>query len=61
MVIQIIVTLAVIGLLGLLLWAFDAVPMQPWVKRLINVIAAVAVVLWLLQILGLGHYLPRIR
>lgn len=45
-IVQIIVVLAVIGVL---LWLVNTyIPMPAWVRKLINIVAAVGVALWLL-------------
>lgn len=45
--IALVVTLIVVGLL---LWAINAIiPMEPTIKRIVNVVVIVAVVLWLLE------------
>jgi heme A synthase len=45
-----IVTIAV---LGLLLWAINQIPMEPTIKKILNVVAIVVVCLWVLQAVGL--------
>ena len=59
--IAVIVTLAVIGVL---LWALNTyIPMDSKIKGLINIVAIVCVVLWLLSVFGLipgpGIPIPR--
>jgi type IV secretory pathway TrbL component len=58
--ISLLVTLIVIGML---LWAANSViPMEPTIKRIVNVVVVVAVCLWLLSAFGLlaGFPNPRI-
>jgi type IV secretory pathway TrbL component len=47
----------VLILVGLALWAISQIPMDATIARLLRVVVIVAVVLWLLQALGLlsGH------
>lgn len=48
--------------IGVLLYVVNTViPMPQWVKTVINVIAALAVCLWLLDAFGLYHTGLRIR
>lgn len=55
--VQLIVVLAVVGVL---LWAINAyVPMDRKIKGILNVVVVIAVVLWLLGLLG-GSGLPRL-
>ncbi len=44
-----------VGLLiiGVLLWAADQLPLDPTIKQIIKVVAIVAVLIWILQSLGL--------
>jgi hypothetical protein len=59
--VSLIVTLIVVGLL---LWAVNAViPMDPWVKKIVNVLVVVCLCLWLLSGFGLlgGVAFPRWR
>ena len=49
----------VLALIGLLLWVVNAhIPMDPKIKTIINVVALIVVILWLLSAFGL---LPDIR
>ena len=53
--IQLIILLVVIGVI---LWAVNAyIPMQPTIKRILNVVVVVVVCVWLLSVFGL---LPNI-
>jgi hypothetical protein len=57
--ISLIVTLVIVGLL---LWAINAIiPMEPTIKRIINVVVIVAVCLWLLSAFGLLAGVPNPR
>lgn len=50
-ILGLIVTLIIVGLL---LWAINAaIPMQPQIKNILNIVVIVAVVLWLLSAFGL--------
>ena len=45
----------VIAIIGVCVWAIQTyVPMPPWAKGLITVVCVVAVLLWLLDLVG-GH------
>ena len=52
--IQLVVVLVVVGVL---LWAINSyIPMQATIKRILNVVVVLVVVLWLLSVFGiLGH------
>lgn len=57
--IQLVVTLIVVGIL---LWLMNAyIPMEATIKRIINIVVIVVVVLWLLTIFGLLPGLGNIR
>jgi hypothetical protein len=57
--ISLIVTLVVVGLL---LWAVNAViPMDATIKKIVNVVVIVAVCLWLLSAFGLLAGVPNPR
>ena len=57
--ISLIVTLVIVGLL---LWAINAViPMDPTIKKIVNVVVIVAVCLWLLSAFGLLAGVPNPR
>jgi hypothetical protein len=57
--IQILIALAVVGVL---LWLVNSfIPMQGTIKSILNGVVVIAVVVWLLNVLGLLHYLTGIR
>ena len=44
----------ILVVVGLALWAVNTyIPMQPTIKRIINVVVILAVVLWLLSVFGI--------
>lgn len=48
--------LATIILIGVMLWAVNAlIPMEPTVKRILNVVTIVCLAVWLLHSFGLLH------
>jgi hypothetical protein len=50
----IITLIVVLAVIGVLLWLIDNyLPMDPTIKRIINVVIIVATVLWLLNVFGL--------
>jgi len=52
----------ILALIGLALWAANAyIPMQPTVKRILNVVVIIAVVLWLLSVFGILGSITTIR
>lgn len=58
-IISLLVTLVVVGLL---LWAVNSIiPMEPTIKKIINVVVIVAVCLWLLSAFGLLAGIPNPR
>jgi hypothetical protein len=57
--IQLVVTLIVVGIL---LWLVNNyIPMQGSIKRILNAVVVIAVVLWLLNVFGLFTSLTRIH
>ena len=56
--IQVVVTLIVIGIL---LWLVNAyIPMAASIKKILNVVVIVVVVLWLLNVFGVFTYLGNV-
>jgi len=52
----------VLVVVGLILWAINAyIPMQPTIKKILNVVVIICVILWLLSALGVWHYLTNVR
>jgi len=57
--IEIVIALIVVGVL---LWLVNTyIPMQQVIKTIINVVVVIFVVVWLLQVLGVWHYVTAIR
>lgn len=57
--IAIVVTLIVVGVL---LWLINAyIPMDEKIKKILNVVVLIVVVLWLLQVFGLFDYLRNVH
>ncbi len=47
---------------GIILWAINTyVPMQPGIKKVMNIGVIVLLILWLIKISGLLNNLPRIK
>ena len=56
------VTVVVAAATAVLLWLINTyVPMQGTIKRILNAVVVIAVVIWLLQAFGLLGELSRIR
>ena len=52
----------ILVLIGAGLWAINAyIPMQPTVKKILNVVVIIAVVLWLLSVFGILPNVANIR
>jgi len=50
----------VLGVVGVLLWLVNSfIPMQGTIKSILNAVVIICVVLWLLNVFGLFHSLPR--
>jgi hypothetical protein len=57
--VTIVITLIVIGIL---LWLANTyIPMDPKIKKVLNIVVMVVVVLWLLNVFGLWGHLHDIR
>ncbi|MBF0313508.1 MAG: hypothetical protein HQK50_15390 [Oligoflexia bacterium] len=54
--IQLVITLVVVGLI---LWAINSyIPMQPTIKKILNVVVIIIVILWILSLFGLIGNMP---
>ncbi len=52
----------VLVIVGFIMWAINTlIPMSPNVKKLLNIVVVVFLVLWLLNIMGVFSYLRPIR
>ncbi len=50
----ILIVILVLVAFGVILWAINRyVPMQQWVKTLLNIVVIIILVIWLLKVLGL--------
>lgn len=50
----ILIVILVLVAFGVILWAINRyVPMQQWVKTLLNIVVIIILVVWLLKVLGL--------
>jgi hypothetical protein len=57
--VNVVLALAVVGIL---LWLVNRyIPMQGQVKRILNSVVVIAVILWLLKVFGLYEYLSQFR
>jgi hypothetical protein len=57
-IVTLVVTLAVVGLL---LWGINQIPMEGTIKKILNVVVIIAVILWLLSAFGLLQGVGSIR
>jgi len=52
----------ILALIGFLLWAIESlIPMDANIRRIIQIVVIIVVVLWLLQIFGLMPNLNQVR
>ncbi|HWR73948.1 MAG TPA: Thivi_2564 family membrane protein [Nitrospirota bacterium] len=57
--IQLVIVLVVVGVV---LWVINSyIPMQSTIKKILNAVVVIAVILWLLSVFGLIGDLSRIR
>ena len=57
-ILTIIITLVVVGFV---LWLINYIPMQPMIKKIVNFIVVIFVLVWLFKIFGLWAYLTNIK
>jgi hypothetical protein len=56
----IITVILVIVVVGVLLWLINAyIPMEAMIKRILNIVVIVFLVIWLLKVFGLWAYLMQ--
>jgi steroid 5-alpha reductase family enzyme len=59
---NLITLLLVLVVVGVVLWAINRfVPMQGQIKSIMNILVVLFVVVWLLQSLGVVHYLSHVH
>ena len=57
--IQLVIVLVIVGLI---LWVINSyIPMQSTIKRILNVVVVICVIIWLLSVFGLIGDLSKIR
>jgi len=57
-IITVVITLVVVGFV---LWLINYIPMQATIKKIVNVMVVIFVLVWLSKIFGLWAYLANIR
>lgn len=57
-ILTIVITLVIVGFV---LWLINYIPMHPTIKKIVNGIVVVFVVIWLFKIFGLWAYLTNIK
>ena len=57
-ILTIVITLVVVGFV---MWLINYIPMQPTIKKIVNGIVVVFVVVWLFKVFGLWAYLTNVR
>ncbi|CAN5432082.1 hypothetical protein BH10BAC5_BH10BAC5_23430 [soil metagenome] len=55
-IITIVLTLIVVGVV---LWLINYIPMQSTIKRILNAVVVIFVIIWLLKVFGLWAYLTN--
>jgi hypothetical protein len=58
---SLIALILILAVFGLLLWLVTSLPLDPNVKRIIQVVALIGIVLWLLNVFGLLGSASAIR
>jgi 1-acyl-sn-glycerol-3-phosphate acyltransferase len=54
--------LIVIVIVGVVLWLINNyVPMQPSIKKILNIVAVIILIIWLLSAFGVWHYLGNVH
>jgi len=56
-VLTVIITLVVVGFV---MWLINLIPMQPAVKKIVNAVIVIFIVVWMFKIFGLWSYLANI-
>ena len=52
----------ILVVVGLILWAINSyIPMQPTIKKILNVVVIIVVVIWLLSVFGVIGNISNIR
>lgn len=52
----------VLIIVGVLLWLVNSyIPMAPAIKSLLNAVVVIALIIWILKLVGLWHYITQVR
>jgi len=50
----------VLVVVGVILWLVNNyIPMDPTIKKILNIVVIIVLIIWLLNILGVWHYLSQ--
>lgn len=61
-IMSLISVIVAIVVVGLLLWAINSfIPMEDRIKKILNIVVIIVLVLWLLQAFGVWGYLSGVR
>jgi len=59
---SILTIIIVLVVIGVVLWLINSyIPMEAWVKKLLNIIAVIFIVIWLLKAFGLFASLNEVK
>jgi hypothetical protein len=61
-IVPLIEVVVVLIIAGVLLWLVNSyIPMAPAVKSLLNAVVVIALIIWILKLVGLWHYITQVR
>ena len=61
-VVPLIEVVVVLIIAGVLLWLVNSyIPMAPAIKSLLNAVVVIALIIWILKLVGLWHYITQVR
>jgi 1-acyl-sn-glycerol-3-phosphate acyltransferase len=59
---SLITVIIVLVICGVVLWLVNAyIPMQPTIKKILNIVVVIFIILWLLHAFGVLHHIEDIR
>jgi hypothetical protein len=61
-IVPLIEVVVVLIIVGVLLWLVNSyIPMAPAIKSLLNAVVVIALIIWILKLVGLWHYITQVR